>query len=201
MATLSATTLGAPVAPFFTVSFLGEASPTKIDYRKEGSLILTLLEDLAVLLFFQVSLRVLPLLVVHQGFSWIPRGNWEHWVRFLPKSPEVLDVNESIRRTILLSCGPWLQGTELCFRVSSDQGPPDSFEVDIAWKLQGGQPLGSKSGISLHFENGRMCFFFHIHMHQHQTSCSWLGQKLKCWPSRNVSARWTRHVSLILLKG
>ena len=33
--------------PSFTVSFLEEGSPTKIDYRKKGTLILTsLLEDL-----------------------------------------------------------------------------------------------------------------------------------------------------------
>ena len=38
--------LGPPVVPFYP--FLGEGSPTKIDYRKEGTLILTsLLEDLA----------------------------------------------------------------------------------------------------------------------------------------------------------
>ena len=38
--------LGPPVVPFYP--FLGESSPTKIDYRKKGALILTsLLEDLA----------------------------------------------------------------------------------------------------------------------------------------------------------
>ena len=35
--------------PFLTVSFFGEGSPTKIDYRKQGTLVLTsLLEDLGV---------------------------------------------------------------------------------------------------------------------------------------------------------
>ena len=33
--------------PFFTVSLLGKGSPTKIEYRRKGTLILTsLLEDL-----------------------------------------------------------------------------------------------------------------------------------------------------------
>ena len=37
--------IGPPVMPFYP--FLGEGSPTKIDYRKKGTLILTfLLEDL-----------------------------------------------------------------------------------------------------------------------------------------------------------
>ena len=40
------THLGPPVVPFYP--FFGEGSPTKIDYRKKGSLILSsLLEDLA----------------------------------------------------------------------------------------------------------------------------------------------------------
>ena len=40
--------LGPPVVPFLT-PFLGEGSPTKMDYRKNGTLILTsLLEDLAI---------------------------------------------------------------------------------------------------------------------------------------------------------
>ena len=35
------------MVPTFTVSFLGESSPTKVDYRKKGTLFLTsLLEDL-----------------------------------------------------------------------------------------------------------------------------------------------------------
>ena len=38
--------LGPPVVPFYT--FLGEGSPTKIDYRRKGTLVLaSLLEDLA----------------------------------------------------------------------------------------------------------------------------------------------------------
>ena len=41
--------LGPPARCPFTVSFLGEGFPTKVDYRKQGALILTsLLEDLAV---------------------------------------------------------------------------------------------------------------------------------------------------------
>ena len=41
------TTSRSPVVPFYP--FLGEGSPTKIDYRKKGALILTsLLEDLDV---------------------------------------------------------------------------------------------------------------------------------------------------------
>ena len=36
--------LGPPVVPFYP--FWGEGSPTKIDYRKKGTLILTSLEDL-----------------------------------------------------------------------------------------------------------------------------------------------------------
>ena len=41
--------LGAPVMPFFFSLSWGEGSPTKIDYRKKGTLILTpLLEDLEV---------------------------------------------------------------------------------------------------------------------------------------------------------
>ena len=40
---------GPPVVSTFTVSFLGEGSPTNIDHRKKGTLILTSLpEDLAV---------------------------------------------------------------------------------------------------------------------------------------------------------
>ena len=45
--------LGPPVAPFLTVSFWGEGSPTKIDYSKKGTLILTSLQDLDQL--FRVS--------------------------------------------------------------------------------------------------------------------------------------------------
>ena len=40
--------LGPPVVPFYT--FLGEGSPTKVDYRQKGTLILaSLLEELALL--------------------------------------------------------------------------------------------------------------------------------------------------------
>ena len=43
-------TLGPPARCPFTVSFLGEDSPTKIVYRKKGSLILaSLLEDLVMI--------------------------------------------------------------------------------------------------------------------------------------------------------
>ena len=47
----------------FTVSFLGEGSPTKVDYRKKGTLILTsLLEDLvgASRLAFKEGAKELP---------------------------------------------------------------------------------------------------------------------------------------------
>ena len=51
MSCLGCLCLGPPVVPFYP--FLVEGSPTKIDYRQQGTLILTsLLEDLGV-----VSLR------------------------------------------------------------------------------------------------------------------------------------------------
>ena len=50
--------LGPPVVPFLTL-FMGEGSPTKIDYRKKGALILTsLLQDLANLKFLKGAMTI-----------------------------------------------------------------------------------------------------------------------------------------------
>ena len=64
--------LASPVLPFHP--FLGEASPTEIDYRKKGILILTsLLEDLGSFYFDSASTQVLCEVAT----------NWRVWVSCL----------------------------------------------------------------------------------------------------------------------
>ena len=59
--------LGPPARCPFSPPFLGEGSPTKIDYRKRGTLILTsLLEDLCVHVKWGAAVKQVA---IHQGLG------------------------------------------------------------------------------------------------------------------------------------